>query len=101
MRSLAPPFVGGKVHTELVAAVDARRAELVQQAGTLLREKLTSERAFLEDQLASFRGLAELARQVHAGSLSIEAAIAASPFGPRTPRDAFERALAQLRGDLD
>lgn len=59
------------------------------------------DRAFLEEQLATFRGLAALARQVHEGSLSIEAGIAASPFGPRTPRDAFERALAQLRGELD
>lgn len=59
------------------------------------------DRAFLEDQLASFRGLAQLARQVHEGSLSIDAGIAASPFGRTTPRDAFERALAQLRGELD
>ena len=59
------------------------------------------DRAFLEDQLASFRGLAQLARQVHEGSLSIEAGIAASPFGRSMPRDAFERALAQLRGELD
>lgn len=59
------------------------------------------DRAFLDDQLAAFRGLAELARQVHEGSLTIEAGIAASPFGRRTPRDAFERALAQLRGELD
>lgn len=59
------------------------------------------DRAFLEDQLASFRGLAQLARQVHEGNLSIEAGIAASPFGRQTPRDAFERALAQLRGELD
>lgn len=59
------------------------------------------DRAFLENQLAAFRHLAELARQVHAGTTSIEAAMAAAPFGPRTPRDAFERALAQLRGELD
>jgi glyoxylase-like metal-dependent hydrolase (beta-lactamase superfamily II) len=59
------------------------------------------DRAFLERQLAAFRGLADLSRQVHAGQLTIEAAMAASPFGPRTPRDAFERALAQLRGELD
>ncbi|HUR85924.1 MAG TPA: MBL fold metallo-hydrolase [Solirubrobacteraceae bacterium] len=58
-------------------------------------------RAFVEDQLVSFRALADLARQVHAGVLTIEAGIAAAPFSPRTPRDAFERALAQLRGELD
>lgn len=56
--------------------------------------------AFLRNQLAAFRGLAELARDVHAGNRSIEDAITASPFGPRTPADAFERAVAQLRGEL-
>lgn len=59
------------------------------------------DRGFLDDQLAAFRGLARLAREILAGATSIEAAIAAAPFGPRTPRDAFERALAQLRGELD
>ncbi len=58
------------------------------------------DRAFVQSQLAAFRGLADLAREVQDGSLNIEAAIAGSPFGPRTPRDAFERALAELRGEL-
>ena len=59
------------------------------------------DRGFLEDQLGAFRSLAALAREIHAGAGSIETAIAAAPFGPQTPRDAFERALAQLRGELD
>ena len=62
---------------------------------------MVGDRAFLDDQLAAFRGLAELAREVQAGNRSIEDAIAASPFGPKTPMDAFERALAQLQGELD
>ena len=59
------------------------------------------DRAFIASQLDAFRGLADLARRIAAGSLTIDDAIAASPFGPRTPREAFERALAQLRGALD
>jgi glyoxylase-like metal-dependent hydrolase (beta-lactamase superfamily II) len=59
------------------------------------------DRSFLEDQLSAFRELANLAREIHAGGRSIDEAITASPFGPRTPRDAFERALAQLSGELD
>ena len=59
------------------------------------------DRGFLEDQLVAFRALAALAREIHAGATSMEAAIAAAPFGPQTPRDAFERALAQLRGELE
>ncbi len=59
------------------------------------------DRAFVESQLEDMRGLVALARRVHDDALSIEDAIDASPFGPRTPRDAFERALAQVRGELD
>jgi glyoxylase-like metal-dependent hydrolase (beta-lactamase superfamily II) len=58
------------------------------------------DRAFVEEQLSSFRRLASLARQIHAGEATIEDGLAAQPFGPDTPRDAFERALAQLR-ELD
>jgi len=58
------------------------------------------DRAFVTDQLAAFRRLVELSRAIDDGSLDIEAAIAASPFGPETPPTAFERALAQLRGEL-
>ena len=57
--------------------------------------------AFICAQLDAMRGLVAIARQVNDDSLAIDDAIAASPFGPRTPRDAFERALAQLRGELD
>jgi glyoxylase-like metal-dependent hydrolase (beta-lactamase superfamily II) len=59
------------------------------------------DHAFVVVQLAAFRGLAELARDVQDGSINIEAARADSLFGPRTPHDAFDRALAQLRGELD
>ena len=59
------------------------------------------DRAFIAAQLEAMRGLVALARKVHDDGLAIEEAITASPFGPRTPRDAFERALAQLRGELD
>jgi glyoxylase-like metal-dependent hydrolase (beta-lactamase superfamily II) len=59
------------------------------------------DRAFLAEQLEAFRGLADLARQLHEGAITLDAALAASPFGSRTPADAFERALAQLRGELD
>lgn len=46
---LDAPFKGGKLHTEATQAIDARRTELVTLAGTLLRDKLTAEKAFLED----------------------------------------------------
>ena len=59
------------------------------------------DRAFVEAQLAEFRALESLARRVYAGEVDLEAAIAASPYTPETSRGPLERALAQLRGELD
>ena len=59
------------------------------------------DRAFVQAQLDAFRRIADLARLIHAGELDVEAAVATSPFAAEGTRDAFERALAQLRGELD
>lgn len=59
------------------------------------------DRAFVERQLAEFRAVESLARRVHAGDLDIEAAITASPYSTETSQEPLERALAQLRGELD
>lgn len=58
---------------------------------------------FARAQASSFRSLADLARRIHAGELAIDEALAAHPFPDHPPEDArpaFQRALAQLRGDL-
>jgi glyoxylase-like metal-dependent hydrolase (beta-lactamase superfamily II) len=61
-------------------------------------------RSFAESQAASLLGLTTLARDVAAGQLTLDEAVARTPF-PAYPPDAvrrpLERALAQLRGDLD
>ncbi len=57
--------------------------------------------AFAEDQLAAFLEIARLGREVHAGRMSLEDAIALSPFSRETSREPLERTLAQLRGELD
>jgi glyoxylase-like metal-dependent hydrolase (beta-lactamase superfamily II) len=95
----APPSFGDSYPIEWPGTVE--RLLPLANGAVVPGHGAVGDRAFLEEQLAAFLGLAELARRVHAGELTIEAAIAASPFGPRTPRDAFERALAQLRGELD
>jgi glyoxylase-like metal-dependent hydrolase (beta-lactamase superfamily II) len=60
-------------------------------------------RAFADDSATSVARLVALARQVHAGELALDDAVAAHPF-PELPPDhaipAFERALADLRGEL-
>jgi glyoxylase-like metal-dependent hydrolase (beta-lactamase superfamily II) len=61
-------------------------------------------RAFADAQAAAILALADLARHVQAGRLTLDEAVAATPF-PAHPaelvRRPIERALAQLRGDLD
>ena len=58
-------------------------------------------RALLTRQAGEFAANAALARRIHAGDLDLEAAIAASPYPAEAAREPLERALAQLRGDLD
>jgi glyoxylase-like metal-dependent hydrolase (beta-lactamase superfamily II) len=58
------------------------------------------DRRFVEEQVEAFRSIASLARRIEAGELDLEAAIAEGPWGAETPRDALERGLAQLRGEL-
>jgi glyoxylase-like metal-dependent hydrolase (beta-lactamase superfamily II) len=59
------------------------------------------DRAFLEEQVAAQREIAAIARRLHAGELDLEAALAASPFSAGASREAFDRALGQLRGEID
>jgi tetratricopeptide (TPR) repeat protein len=49
LAAMPAPFAGGPMATELQTGLDARRGELVTLAGTLLRDKLLSERQFLSD----------------------------------------------------
>ena len=58
------------------------------------------DKAFVEDQIAAFRTLVEQARAINDGGLDLETAMAGGPFGAPTPGQAFERAVAQLRGEL-
>ena len=57
--------------------------------------------AFVERVIAEVGAIADLARQVAAGSLDLTAAIAAAPYRPRAAREAIERGVAQARGELD
>jgi glyoxylase-like metal-dependent hydrolase (beta-lactamase superfamily II) len=60
-----------------------------------------ADRGFVEDQLAALIAIAELGRGVHRGELGLEDALGRAPFGPAASRGPIERALAQLRGELD
>lgn len=59
---------------------------------------------FARTQAASFAGIADQARRIAAGELTIDDALADYPFPLHEhdqPRRPLERALAQLRGELD
>jgi glyoxylase-like metal-dependent hydrolase (beta-lactamase superfamily II) len=61
-------------------------------------------RAFAVEQAAALATLAALARQVHAGQLTLEDAASQTPFPaypPAAVQRPLERALQQLRGELD
>ncbi|HEX5589381.1 MAG TPA: MBL fold metallo-hydrolase [Candidatus Limnocylindrales bacterium] len=59
------------------------------------------DRGFVEAQLAAFRAVADAARRLHAGELDRAAALAAMPFDGDAASAPLDRALAQLRGELD
>lgn len=59
------------------------------------------DRSFVERQLGELRALVSLARRIQAGELTIDDAVPLSPFDAETSRAPLERALAQLRGELD
>ena len=59
-----------------------------------------ADRHWAARQAADLRLMSELAAAVHAGQLSVEAAIDRSPFPADDSREPLERALAQLRGEL-
>ena len=60
-----------------------------------------SDLAFVQRQLAELESLAALARRIHAGDLDLDAAIDLAPYPRDDSRQPLERALSQLRGELD
>lgn len=60
-----------------------------------------ADRAFVEATLAGISAVADLATRVHAGVLALEAAVDGAPYSAAPARAALDRALAQLRGELE
>ncbi|HEX5828043.1 MAG TPA: MBL fold metallo-hydrolase [Candidatus Limnocylindrales bacterium] len=58
-------------------------------------------RAFVEASLEGFRAVAAAATRVHAGELRLEEAIPLVPYSAAEAVEPLQRALAQLRGELD
>jgi hypothetical protein len=60
-----------------------------------------SDRAFAVRSMVEIRTIAELATLVHEGTLALDEAVLRTSYPADTAREPLERALAQLRGELD
>jgi glyoxylase-like metal-dependent hydrolase (beta-lactamase superfamily II) len=58
-------------------------------------------RSLMERQAGEFGANAALARRVVAGDIDLEGAVRVSPYPADAAREPLERAIAQLRGELD
>jgi glyoxylase-like metal-dependent hydrolase (beta-lactamase superfamily II) len=98
----APPWFGDGYPLDWPETA-SRLLELVR-AAVVPGHGDVGDRAFVEDQLAGFFSVAELGRRVHRGELDLTAAVASGPyegFRVGASREPIERAVAQLRGELD
>ena len=59
------------------------------------------DRTFVERQLGELEAVVAAARRLHAGEIDRSAALAAMPFPRESSIEPLDRALAQLRGELD
>ena len=59
------------------------------------------DRAFVERQVSEFRAVAAAARRLHDGEIDRAEALAAIPYPAAAAMEPLDRALAQLRGELD
>ena len=97
----AAPYFGDGYPLEWPSTAGAIVALATERTVVIPGHGALGDRHFAAAQAADIAEVAALARRVHAGDLDLEAAVAASPFEPGQSREPLERALAQLRGELD
>ena len=95
----ATPSFGDAFPMEWPATVEAL-VELVTGA-VVPGHGSIGDRAFAVRQMIEFRTIAELAGLVHQGVLALDDAVLRTPYPADAARQPLERALAQLRGELD
>jgi glyoxylase-like metal-dependent hydrolase (beta-lactamase superfamily II) len=60
-----------------------------------------ADRSFVVRSMVEIRGVAELAKLVHEGTIGLDDAVLRTAYPADAAREPLERALAQLRGELD
>jgi glyoxylase-like metal-dependent hydrolase (beta-lactamase superfamily II) len=99
------PFFGDAYPLDWPATATALAVRVAEEGGVVVPGHGDhAGRAFVDAQVASLTALADLAQRVETGELTLDEAVAAHPF-PALPADdarrGFERALLQIRGELD
>ncbi len=95
----ATPYFGDGYPMEWPATVEAL-VELVTGA-VVPGHGSVGDKALAVREMTEFRAVAELAGLVHQGALDLDAAVLRTPYPADTAREPLERALKQLRGELD
>jgi glyoxylase-like metal-dependent hydrolase (beta-lactamase superfamily II) len=95
----APPFFGDGYPMEWPATVE-RMVELVTGA-VVPGHGDVGDKGFAVRSMVEIRTIAELASMVHDGTIGLDDALLRTPYPADTARQPLERALAQLRGELD
>lgn len=94
----APPWFGDGYPLDWPAT--AERVVALIAGAVVPGHGAVGDLAFAVGQAEEIAAVARLARDVHAGELALEEAVASGPFPPSTMDEALGRALAQLRGEL-
>jgi glyoxylase-like metal-dependent hydrolase (beta-lactamase superfamily II) len=97
----APPYFGDGFPMDWPSAIEAMLAMTGERTVVVPGHGDPAGRPFVEASLADLRAVTALARRVADGELSIEDAIPIAPYPARSSREPLERAVAQLRGELD
>jgi glyoxylase-like metal-dependent hydrolase (beta-lactamase superfamily II) len=99
------PFFADGYPLEWPATAAALAVRVREDGGVVVARHADHRgRALADASAASLAALAELAARVDSGELTLDEAIAEHPFPEHPPEDArraFERALMQIRGELD
>ncbi|MFL5685514.1 MAG: MBL fold metallo-hydrolase [Chloroflexota bacterium] len=98
------PFFNDGYPLEWPATLDALAARVGSGVVVVPGHGDHGGKAFLDAQRESVSRLADLARRVEGGELTLDDGVAQHPFPEHPAEDArrgFERALAQIRGELD
>jgi glyoxylase-like metal-dependent hydrolase (beta-lactamase superfamily II) len=97
----APPYFGSGYPLDWPATVDRLLALVGDATVVVPGHGDVAGRAFAEASRTSFQAIADLARRLHAEAGPIDDLLADAPWGGGPlVREALERALLQLRGEL-